>query len=153
MMIALLQTIAFTCWFWFGLAALFVIFDVILGASFFLLWIGLIAATIGVLMLFIPILLWEHQLLMFSLGALGSVVFWRAYLKKNPGKTDRPTLNRRAEQYLGRTFVLSEAIVNGRGKVEVDDSTWRVEGAELPLGTRVKVVGVDGVILKVKKDE
>jgi len=147
-----LNDLLFTAWSWFALAVLLVIFDVILGASFFLLWIGLMAALVGFTVIWITTIVWEHQVLMFALGSLVSVVLWRAYLKKNPGKTDRPTLNRRAEQYVGRSFSLSEAIVNGRGKIEVDDSTWRVEGAELPIGTRVKVVDVDGVILKVERE-
>jgi membrane protein implicated in regulation of membrane protease activity len=31
----------------------------------------------------------------------------------------------------------------------VDDSTWRVEGADLPAGANVTVTGVNGTILKV----
>ena len=53
-------------------------------------------------------------------------------------------------QYIGRVFTLEEAIINGRGKVRVDDTLWRVEGADLPLGHKVKVVSVDGVVFKVE---
>jgi len=35
--------------------------------------------------------------------------------------------------------------------VKVDDSTWRVEGEDLPEGTKVRVISVDGVVLKVEK--
>jgi membrane protein implicated in regulation of membrane protease activity len=35
----------------------------------------------------------------------------------------------------------------------VDDSTWRVEGADCPAGTRVRVVDAENVILKVSADE
>jgi inner membrane protein len=45
---------------------------------------------------------------------------------------------------------LSEPIQNGRGKARIDDSVWRVEGADLPAGTQVKVMAVDGAILKVE---
>ena len=60
------------------------------------------------------------------------------------------TLNRRGEQMIGRTAVLSEPIQNGRGKAKIDDSVWRVEGSDLPAGTQIKVTGVDGAILKVE---
>jgi len=42
--------------------------------------------------------------------------------------------------------------VNGRGSVHAGDTIWRVEGAALPAGTRVKIVGVDGTVLKVEPD-
>lgn len=143
----------FTHWFWLGLAILLIIFEVVLGANFFLLWVGLLAALVGIVAGLFPHLMWQYQVLLFSVGSIGSIGLWYYYLKTARTKTDRPTLNRRAEQYIDRTFVLSDPIVNGRGKIEVDDSMWRVEGPELPAGTRVVVVGVDGVILKVKAKE
>ncbi|MDF1530326.1 MAG: NfeD family protein, partial [Sedimenticola sp.] len=71
------------------------------------------------------------------------------YLVKNPTKSDQPRLNRRGEQYIGRIFTLSEPMVNGQGKIKVDDSIWKISGADCPAGARVKVVDVDGVVLKV----
>ena len=44
---------------------------------------------------------------------------------------------------------LPDPIVNGRGSVKIGDSIWRVEGPELPKGTRVRVLGADGTLLKV----
>ena len=43
--------------------------------------------------------------------------------------------------------------MNGVGKVVVDDSTWRVKGPDLPAGTHVRVVGVDGVVFVVESSE
>ena len=101
----------------------------------------------------IPALIWQYQVLIFAVGALASVMIWHHYLKTHPGEQNTNTLNRRAEQYVGRLFILSEPIVNGRGKIRVDDSSWQVEGPELPLNAKVEVIGVDGVILKVKPKE
>ena len=67
--------------------------------------------------------------------------------------SDEPHLNRRGEQYIGRVFTLDVAIVNGQGKVRVDDTTWKVQGDDCPVGTRVRVHGVDGVVLLVKVEE
>ena len=64
-----------------------------------------------------------------------------------------PNLTRRAQQYIGRTFNLIEPIVNGTGKIHVDDSTWRVKGPDLPAGTHVRVTGVDGVVFIVAPEE
>jgi membrane protein implicated in regulation of membrane protease activity len=46
--------------------------------------------------------------------------------------------------------VLAEPIVNGQGRVRIDDTNWRLTGPDLPAGTRVKVIGTDGgAVLKV----
>lgn len=137
-------------WVWYGSALLLVIFEVMLGASFFLLWLAVVAAIVGTIVFLIPGIHWQVTGMIFAVGSLLSILVWKHYLKKHPAKSDRPTLNRRAEQYIGRTFTLSEAIVNNRGKIIVEDSTWRVEGPDLPQGTHVLVTGVNGVTLKVK---
>jgi membrane protein implicated in regulation of membrane protease activity len=53
-------------------------------------------------------------------------------------------------QYIGRTFVLSDAIQGGSGKVQVGDSVWLVNGGDAPVGARVKVTGVKGAVLQVE---
>jgi len=40
-------------------------------------------------------------------------------------------------------------IVDGRGRLKVDDTMWLVEGPDLPAGTRVQVTGVDNTLLRV----
>lgn len=145
-----LQMIPFTLWLWLGLAVLLVILEMILATSFFLLWLGLVSLVVGIIVWLSPNLIWQYQILLFAGGSIISIVLWKFYLKKYPTKTDQPNLNRRADQYVGRVFTLSEPIVNGRGKIKVDDSTWRVEGPDLPAGIKVLVTGVDSVTLKVK---
>ena len=74
------------------------------------------------------------------------------WLKRHPTETDQPRLNRRGEQYLGRVFTLEHPVVNGLGKIRVDDSTWKISGPDCSEGTQVRVVGVDGVVLRVEPD-
>lgn len=138
-------------WHWFALALILGILDVTIGANFFFVWCGAAAAVVAVLMLIIPSMTWEYQFLIFGIGVLTSLIFWRQYLKAHPAGSQVSTLNRRAAQYVGRVFTLEAPIVNGRGKVRVDDSHWRVEGPDLQIGEKVKVIGVDGVVLKVEK--
>jgi membrane protein implicated in regulation of membrane protease activity len=38
-----------------------------------------------------------------------------------------------------------------RGRVQIADAFWVVEGPELPAGTPVRVVAVDGMTLKVQQ--
>ncbi len=50
-------------------------------------------------------------------------------------------------------ITLDDAIVNRTGKVRLDDTSWKVEGGDLAAGARVKVIGVDGVVLLVEAVE
>ena len=45
----------------------------------------------------------------------------------------------------------SAPIVNGVGKLHVDDSQWRISGADVPAGTQVRVVAADGSTLRVER--
>ena len=86
---------------------------------------------------------------LFAALSVSTVVGWKKY-RPHAAATDRPILNRRGEQYVGRSFTLSEPIVNGVGKLQVDDTTWRISGADLPAGRKVQVTGVDGTTLRVE---
>ena len=136
-------------WHWWVLTVLLLVLEAFAPGTFFL-WMGVSAAVVGVLLLIVPGMGWEYQVFVFAVLSVVSIVAWRAYAKKRPTVSDQPTLNRRGEQYVGRTFTLSEPIVDGLGKIRVDDSTWKIEGEDCAAGSKVKVTGVDGVILRVE---
>jgi membrane protein implicated in regulation of membrane protease activity len=138
-----------TPWHWWVLAILLVILEVF-SPGIFLLWLGIASAIVGVGLWFWPDLGWQWQLLGFALLSILSILLARTYLSFRPIKTDRPNLNRRGEQYIDRTFTLETPIINGFGKIKVDDSIWKVEGLDAVAGTRVRVIGVDGALLKVE---
>lgn len=64
--------------------------------------------------------------------------------------SEDPDLNRRGKQYSGRVVPLVEAIETGRGRVRLGDTVWTVEGPDLPAGAMVRIVGSDGVVLRVE---
>jgi membrane protein implicated in regulation of membrane protease activity len=135
-------------WHWWVLGVVLVILEVFSPGVFFL-WLGIAAGLVGLVMFAYPELPLAGQLLTFALFSVVSILLWRAYLKRHPIKTDQPLLNRRGEQYVGRVFTLDAPVVNGAGKIRVDDSIWKIHGTDCPAGTRVRVTGVDGVVLKV----
>jgi inner membrane protein len=56
-----------------------------------------------------------------------------------------------AQKYVeARTFVLAEAIENGRGAIHAGDTLWRVAGPDRPTGAKVRVVSSDGALLSVE---
>jgi hypothetical protein len=105
--------------------------------------------VVGAVLYFVPTLTWEYQFILFSIVSVGSIVAWRAWRQARPVITDEPTLNRRGSQFIGRVFTLDAPIINGIGKVRVEDSTWKIEGADCPTGTKVRVAGIENTVLKV----
>lgn len=138
-----------TFWHWLIAGVILIGFEIFAPGVVFM-WLGIAAIITGVVAWASPDLLMEWQLIIFAVLSVVSVVSGRAYLKRNPLKTDHPTLNRRGEQYVGRQFTLSEPIVGGFGKIKVDDTTWKVSGEDMAVDAKVEVVAVQGVVLKVE---
>jgi membrane protein implicated in regulation of membrane protease activity len=137
-------------WHWGIIAAVLIILEMFVPGAF-LLWLGVAAAVNSILLVFIPAMSWEAQFVIFAVVSVVSIVAFRRWRDKNPVATDQPALNRRGDQYVGRTFTLAEPIVNGQGKLYVDDSTWKIEGDDCDAGIKVRVTGVDGVVLRVEQ--
>ena len=47
-------------------------------------------------------------------------------------------------------FTLEKPIVNGVGTIRIEDTIWRVNGPDLPAGSRVRIERADGVELAVE---
>lgn len=139
-------------WHWWAVGVFLLIVELLAPGMFFI-WMAESAFVVGVILLVAPVLGWESQLLLFSVLSVVSIVLFRRYLKRHPITTDQPLLNQRAARHIGRVFTLDAPIVNGEGRIRVDDSFWRVEGEDCAAGTRVRVMAANGVILKVMRAE
>ena len=136
-------------WFWWALALVLFALEALLPGTF-MLWLGFAAVGTGIVRLLLPGLDLSVQWALFSILALVSVwLGWRYKRTHRDAGTDQPTLNRRGAQLVDRVFPLEQAIVDGRGRVKVGDALWLVEGPELAAGTRVRVVAVNGLLLRV----
>lgn len=143
-----MQTIlALGPWNWMILAAILLTLE-LFSPGLFIMWFGVAAAITGVVAFSYDVS-WQWQLIWFCGLSLASVLIAAKYLRRNPLASERPLLNRRALQLIGQSFDLVDPIVNGRGSIKSGDTIWRVEGPELPRGTRITVVGADGTLLKV----
>ncbi len=115
-----------------------------------MLWIGIGAAAVFVLVAVfgdIP-LLW--QVVAFVLLSVVSIQCYRRWGRPRARPSDAPLLNRRTEQLIGRVVALQQGIVDGHGRVSIDDASWQVTGPELPAGAWVKVLSVQGTVLVVE---
>jgi membrane protein implicated in regulation of membrane protease activity len=115
----------------------------------FLLWMGISGIVTGIVVL-VWAIGWPLQWLVFGVLSLVSIALWVRWTRSRPTPTDRPYLNRRAEHFLGQEAVLEQAIEQGFGRVVLGDTVWRVAGADLPAGQRVRIIGHEGAVLKVE---
>ena len=135
-------------WHWAVLGIALLILEILAPGVFFM-WMGIAAGLVALLTWLVSDLSWQVQTLAFAGLSIVSVVIGRKWLNPRAVDSEEPTLNRRGEQYVGRVFTLEQPIVNGEGKIRVDDTTWKIRGEDCPAGTRVNVYGVDGVVLLV----
>lgn len=114
-----------------------------------LIWLAGAAAAVGLITLAIP-MAWQWEVTLFALLSLVSA--YAGYRWSNrPGEvSDNPTLNRRGQSYVGKVYVVAEAIQNGRGKVRVGDTLWQAAGPDAEAGASVRVTGVEGTVLTVE---
>ena len=144
---AFLQQLSF--WDWLALGTVLLILEVF-GAGGYLLWIGLAAAAVGVLTFVVPGLSWEWQFLLFGLLSIFTALYWW-YRQRSAVRTSyEPNHNLRGQELLGKVFVVHQAIVAGRGKIKVADGVWMAKGPDTPEGAKVRVVGLEGVVIVVE---
>jgi membrane protein implicated in regulation of membrane protease activity len=148
MVIELVQDLGPWTWMIVGVALLAL--EIAAPGAFFL-WFGLAAIAVGVLSLFVAVP-WQAQLLIFVVLATLVVLIGRRYFSRAGDDQVSTGLNQRGQRLVGTIVVLSEPIVDGKGRVRIDDTTWRVIGPNMPSGTRVRVVHADGALLTVRAD-
>lgn len=137
-------------WTWIVAGLILLALEVLAPGTFFL-WFGVSAIIIGVVALIFTDLAWQTEVIAFLVLAVVLVIVGRRYYGGGLGRI-RPTgLNERAQNLVGRETVLGEPLVDGRGRIRVDDTVWRVTGPDMPSGSRVKVVAADGSVLRVEK--
>lgn len=112
----------------------------------FLIFLAIAAAITAIVELFVP-MGGAFQLLIFAVLSALSVSAGRLWYLGRPASSADPLLNDKAARLVGRSVMVSEAIVHGEGRVRVDDSSWRASGPDAPVGARLTVVEVDGATL------
>jgi len=122
--------------------------EIMMPATYFL-WFGVSAIVVGALSILVD-LTWQVQVLVFIALAIVLVIVGRRFFANRRAGESTSPINRRAEGFIGQTFVLMEPIVNGSGRIRAGDTTWRVTGPDAASGRHVRVVAVDGAMLLVE---
>jgi membrane protein implicated in regulation of membrane protease activity len=132
---------------WWLAGIILMVAEIFVGGTF-LLWLGVAAIVVGSLMFFGVPLDWQLQLIVFSIVSVLSIILWRKVQKNNKDKVEDPNnphLSRRGELYIGKKFTVVEPIVNGVGKVKVEDTLWRAKSnKDFKQGDKVTILSVEG---------
>jgi len=136
-------------WVWFVAAGILLLLELLSPGVFFI-WLGIAAALTGIADN-IQNLPWQGELALFAVLSVVSVAIGRRFYHGPAMEpADNPHLNRRQYGYVGRSFTLGQPIVNGRGKLTIEDTVWQIEGPDMAAGTRVKVTAVNDMTLVVE---
>lgn len=140
-------------WWWLALGIALVLAEM-LTVSFYLVWPGLSAMTLAALLWAFPGMSGELQLALFAGLAIAYTFAGRAWVRaRGQPDSDRPALNRRSQQLVGRRATVRAVEPDGSVTVEIDGILWsaEVEGrAEAPAGTPVRITEARGTDLRVR---
>jgi len=145
-------------WAWMLLGVVLLGLEVVVPGTF-MLWFAIAAILTGVVALAADAagwtgLTWQAEAGLFVVLAIIAVIAGRSWMSRRQAQpSDASGLNERAARHIGRRAQLKEAIVDGRGRIDLDDTVWLVSGPDLPAGTTVRITGADGVRLKVERAE
>lgn len=141
-------------WAWWIIGMLLIGIEILAPGTFFL-WFGLAAFAVGAVTMVLGtesvIWGWQAQIMTFAVLALAFAIGGRMVMSRRGwDSSDAPDLNERGKQLIGRQAVVTEPISGGSGRARIGDTTWRVQGADAPKGTRVTVVDARAETLMVE---
>ncbi|MGL5757877.1 NfeD family protein [Plesiomonas sp.] len=123
-----------------------------LGTAGYLLWLGVAALTVALLLWLIPLTLAVQWALFAVFSVVASLLWWRWQHGKDKQDQQHTQLNQRGNTLIGRQGKLTEPVQNGIGRLTLGDTTWRIQSdTDLPADCVVEVVFVSGITLHVKE--
>lgn len=139
-------------WHWIAGGLLLVMMELLI-PSFFIIWFGLGALLVGIVVLLAPVPL-SAQFILWGLTSGAMVYFWFRFFK-NP---DRTKAGLSKDAFLGETgMIVKEVTELAKGQIRfqkpiLGSETWPVIADEtIPAGERARIVDVLGQTLKVAK--
>lgn len=111
------------------------------------LWLAMLA---GFNALVLPHISWKITLPTFMVLGGATLVLWHFYYRRPLQYHEQHPEERKARDYLHKTWQLSSGIQKGAGKILIDDSIWHLKcDQDLPAGAWVKVSKIQGIFLHV----
>ncbi|WP_112321206.1 NfeD family protein [Oceanibium sediminis] len=137
-------------WWWVAFGVTLMALEM-LTLSFFLIWPGLAAIAMAVLLGMAPTMPGEVQLALYGSLAVAATFTGRLIVRRfGDGGAPVSTLNDRGAQMVGRHGTLLSS-TDGEATVEIDGVHWRARlAAPAEAGTRIEVIGAKGMMLTVR---
>jgi len=139
-------------WWWLALGGALAGLEM-LAASFVVIWPGLAAMIMAVLLWIFPTMSGEVQVASFAALAVG-LTFGGRWLVRRYGQpeSEAPDLNRRARRLIGRSGKVLSVEPGGYARVEIGGVPWsaRVVEGNAEIGAGVEVTGAEGMTLLVR---
>jgi len=138
-------------WIWVGLAAGLLGVEVLTGSGW-LLWASASAAVTAVVVAVLDVNL-PTTLVVFAALTMVSALLARRYVPRNASGAGQD-INDNVGRLLGHEGLAVGAFVRGAGRVAIDGKEWAAaleDGEALEAGAPVRVTGVDGARLTVRR--
>lgn len=139
-------------WYWVIAGVVLMGLEILL-PGVFLLWIGLGALVVGMVLLAVPDLTLGWQLLLFAASMLTSIGtgFW-IQRRGRSEQHERP-LNQELQGLVGRRLAATSDFAQGRGRVRVGDTTYAAQcEAPVAAGDTVRVTAIESGRLHVVRE-
>ena len=133
-------------WIWGALGAVLVVVEMLV-PGYFLIFPALGALAVTGFGFVMPLDLAGQIVLFAAVTALLFALCFRLYRGLTAGGT--PSMINSPDRLIGAAATVEEPIAAGRGKIRLGDTVWLARGPDLPQGSAVTVVGVDGTVLEV----
>lgn len=135
-------------WLWVALGLVLATTEMLV-PGVYLLWLALAALATGFLTFALDLSL-VFQVINFAVIALILVFSVKRMLRDAPIVSSDPLLNNRGARLIGQSAVVTTPVVGGEGRVRLGDSEWTARGPDLKAGERVRIVRVEGTVLRVE---
>lgn len=136
---------------WWAIAGVILLIAEVIAPGFFLIFIGAAAIATGFFTLLFGLGV-EIQLVLFMIYATLAVLAGQRFYARPRGAAGQ-LLNDRASQLIGRQVVVTKAVDQQGGRVQVGDSEWSARGGPALAGAQVIIRRIDGNCLIVDPTE
>ena len=136
-------------WHWWVFAVVLIILEVFSPGAFFM-WMGAAAGVTGAALIIAPEMSWQMQFIIFAAMSIVAILIGKTFFNRKSANTDDPTISTLEADLTGNIYIVEKPIVNGSGRIQVGESTWKAQGPDCEAGASVKVVGVQGAVLLVE---
>ncbi len=143
-MMDMLAGVTVEFWHWWILACVLLVLEMLVPGIIFL-WLAIAAAISGIVLLAVPSISPELQLIGFGVLSVISVLAGRRVLRPGRSGTSDEDVSSASSSLVGKTAILTEKTVNGQTRQSVYGSSWLlVAERDLPKGQKVRVSAVSG---------